>query len=109
MSTRLIKIELTPGSKLAIARFIARSRRRSPAQRRLASVFAAKRVAHRHRPNLLAFGEDPGIFPLARMDRTQLIWPCPPPSEPLMVRFRSPGVVRWLHLLFVQEGTPLCN
>lgn len=105
----IIKIELTPGARLALARIIARSRRRSPAQSRMSTAFAVKRIAHRCNRNILALGEDPTIFPLARIERTQVIYPAPQPGTPLTVRFRSPGVERWLRLLFIPEGTPLCN
>jgi len=107
MSKRGINVQLSPGSRLAFDRLFAQLRRRSPQRRRLTSAFAVKRVVY-HR-NVIALGEGPGIFPLARMDRTQVIYPSPQPSAPLAVRFRSPGIDRWIRLLFAQEGAPLCN
>jgi hypothetical protein len=109
MNARVIKIELTPGARLVLARFIARSRRLSPAQQRLSAAFAVKRVAHQINRNIVALGEDPSIPALARIERTQQVYPAPQPTEPLTVRFRSPGVERWMRLLIIPEDSVLCN
>lgn len=107
MNPRTVNIELSPDATLWLARIKAQHKRRSPLQRRFDVAFAVKRLCARR--NVLAWGEDPTIYPLSRVERTQVIYPTPRRGAPLTVRYKSPGLDRWAALIRVQEGSPLCN
>lgn len=61
------------------------------------------------RSPVVVLGEDPGVRPLRRDERTQVIWPAPAPDKPLSIHCRAFNLERWIRLLIVKEGSPCCN
>jgi hypothetical protein len=59
--------------------------------------------------SVIALAEGPGIRPLTRAERTQTIWSRQDDNYILTLKVRPPGIDRLLKLLYIQEGSPLCN
>jgi hypothetical protein len=58
---------------------------------------------------VVAMGEQPGIRPLHRADRTQVLWSRRNDRNIVTLKVRPPGFDRLVRLLSIPEGSPLCN
>jgi len=85
----------------------AASRRRvPPTSGRVERCFAMLKAM---RTSVIAMAEGPGIRPLTRAQRTQVIWPPASAGVIPVLKVRPPGFDRLLKLLFIKEGSPCCN